>query len=52
MGASLATQTVDLHSSVFVDPGFYSMGSVVVVHGLSCSTACRLFPDRGSSLCP
>ena len=26
--------------------------SVVVVHGLSCSTACGIFPDQGSNPCP
>ena len=28
-----------------------STGSVVVVHGLSCSMACEIFPDQGSYLC-
>ena len=27
-------------------------GSVVVAHGPSCSTACEIFPDQGSNLCP
>ncbi|KAJ8779522.1 hypothetical protein J1605_012406 [Eschrichtius robustus] len=27
-------------------------GSVVVAHGPSCSVACGIFPDQGSSLCP
>ena len=27
-------------------------GSVVVVHGLSCTKACEIFPDQGSSPCP
>ena len=27
-------------------------GSVVVAHGLSCSTACGTFPDQGSNQCP
>ena len=27
-------------------------GSVVVVHGLSRSTACGIFPDQGLNLCP
>ena len=26
-------------------------GSVVVVHGLSCHVACRIFPDQGSNQC-
>ena len=29
-----------------------SAGSVVVVHGLSCSVACGIFPDQGSKPCP
>ena len=28
------------------------MGSVVVVHGLSCSAACGIFLDQGMNLCP
>ena len=27
-------------------------GSVIVAHGPSCSTACGIFPDQGSNLCP
>ena len=27
-------------------------GSVVVAHGLSCSTACGILPDQGSNPCP
>ena len=27
-------------------------GSVVTVHELSCSTACVIFPDQSSNLCP
>ena len=26
-------------------------GSIVVTHGLSCSTACGIFPDQGLNLC-
>ena len=26
--------------------------SVVVVHGISCSSSCGIFPDQGSNLCP
>ena len=29
-----------------------STGSVLVVHGFSCSAACGIFPEQGSSLCP
>ena len=25
---------------------------MVVVHGLSCSMACGIFPDKGLNLCP
>ena len=32
--------------------GPQSAGSLVVLHGLSCSAARGSFPDRGSSLCP
>ena len=28
-----------------------SVDSVVGAHGLSCSTACGVFPDQGSKLC-
>ena len=27
-------------------------GSVIVAHGPSCFTACGIFPDQGSNLCP
>ena len=36
---------------VVVGPGLESIGSVAVVHRLSCSEACGIFPDRGSNLC-
>ena len=50
--------------SLLRSTGFRSMGSVVAAHrlwstvsivvtyGLSCSTACGIFPDQGSNLCP
>ena len=34
--------------SVVVARGLQSTGSVVVVHELSCSMACEIFPDQGS----
>ena len=34
-------------ASVVVARGLYSADSVVVAHGLSCSTACGIFPDQG-----
>ena len=39
-------------ASVVVVRGLQSIGSVVAAHGLSCSTACGIFPDQGSNLCP
>ena len=33
-----------------VVPSLYSTGSVVVVHGLSCSVPHGVFPDQGSNL--
>ena len=32
-------------------PGLYSTGSMVMVHRLSCSVACGIFPDQESSPC-
>ena len=32
-------------------PGLWSTGLIVVVHGLSCSVACGIFPDQGSNPC-
>ena len=39
-------------ASLVAQHGLYSAGSVVVVHGLSCSAACGIFPDQGSNPCP
>ena len=38
--------------SVVVARGLQSAGLVVVVHGLSCSTACGIFLDQGLNPCP
>ena len=38
-------------SSVVAVPELQSTGSVVVVHGLSCSAACGIFLDEGSNPC-
>ena len=38
-------------ASVVEAPGLQSTGSVVVVHRLSCSSACGIFLDQGSNLC-
>ena len=48
----LGLQYLPLVGSVVVAPGLKGMGSVVVVHGLSYSTACGIFLDQGSNLCP
>ena len=37
--------------SVGAAPGFWNTGSVVVAHGLSCFSACGIFPDQGLTLC-
>ena len=37
--------------SAVVIPGLQSTGSVVGVHGLSCSMACGIFPEQGLNLC-
>ena len=39
-------------ASLVGSTGSRCAGSVVVVHGLSCSAACGIFPDQGSNLCP
>ena len=38
-------------ASVVGAPGLWSAGSIVVTHGLSCSTASGIFPDRGLNPC-
>ena len=38
-------QALGMWASVVVARGLQSAGSVVVVHGLSCSVACGIFPD-------
>ena len=37
-----------MRTSVVTAPWLQSTGSVVVLHGVSCSMACRIFPDQGS----
>ena len=44
-------QALGHEGSVVVVPGLYGTGPIVVVHGLSCSSACRIFQDQGSNLC-
>ena len=38
--------------SIVVASGLQSAGSVVVVHRVSCSVACGIFPDQESNHCP
>ena len=35
-----------------VQNGLQSTGEIVVVHRLSCSAACGIFPDQGLHICP
>ena len=39
-------------ASVVVARGLQSAGSVVAVHGLSCSATCGIFPEQGLNPCP
>ena len=41
-----------MQALVIAFPGIYSTGSAVVVHGLSCPTACEILPDQSLNLCP
>ena len=45
-------QQLQHEDSVLVARGLQSAGSVVVVHGLSCSAACGIFPDQRSNPYP
>ena len=40
-----------LHGLGSCSHGLQRMGSVAVVHRLSCSAACGIFPDQGSNSC-
>ena len=42
-------QALGTWASVAVVPGLQSSSSIVMVHGLSCSVACGIFPDQGSN---
>ena len=41
-----------IRASVVVARGLHSTGSLVVVHGVSCSAARGIFPNQGSNPCP
>ena len=59
-GSSCGAQALGTLALVFAAHGLsscdmwalQSAGSVVVVHGLSCSVTCGVFPDQGSNSCP
>ena len=54
-GGHSSSRCVDLSLSwplLLWGTGSRHAGSVVVAHGLSCSTACGIFPDQGSNPCP
>ena len=54
-GATLGCGAQASHCGGFSCCGAQALGvraSVVVAHGLSCSTACGIFPDQGLNLCP
>ena len=44
-------QALGRGGSVVAAPGLQSTDSIAVVHGLSCSTACGIFPDQGLNPC-
>ena len=50
-GSSVWASVVAGQGSRSVAHRFQSTGSTAAVHGLSCSVACGIFPDRGSNLC-
>ena len=41
-----------MRASVVAARQLYHTGPVDVVHRLTCSTTCGIFPDQGSNLCP
>ena len=51
-GFSCVAQAVGTWASVAVVHTLWSTGSVVVAHGLSCSTACEILPDEWLNPCP
>ena len=48
---SCGLQQLQRVGSAVVAPGLRSTGSIVLVHGLSCSAACGIFLGQGSNLC-
>ena len=49
-GFCYGAQALGAWASVVAAHGPQRVGSVVVVHGLSCSTTCEIFLDQGSNL--
>ena len=52
VGLLLLFSSCGARASVVVVHRLQSEGSVVVVHGFSCSVACGIFPDQGLKRCP
>ena len=50
-GQRLSAQELQHLGLVVAAPRLWRAGSVVGVHGLSCSTACGIFPDQGLNQC-
>ena len=50
LGATLLCMAQASHCGLVFEHGLWSVGPVVVVQGLSCSTARGIFPDQGSNL--
>ena len=50
-GASLELQYAGSMGFTSCSSLGWSTGSILVVHGLSCSAACGIFPGQGSNLC-
>ena len=48
-GAGFLLWSVGSRASVVVASGLAHISSVVVMHGLSCSMACGIFPHQGSN---
>ena len=46
------TSVIGTHGLICCGSSLYSIGSVVVAHGLSCSAVCGIFPDQGWNLSP
>ena len=50
-GFSCGAWVPGMWALVVAASGLWSTGSIVVVHGISCSAACEIFLDQGSNPC-